>query len=64
MDKIAIFCSASDNIDPVYFDKARELGTWMGQNGKTLIYGGANIGLMECDHSTNVKINDFFMKRK
>ena len=25
MDKIAIFCSASDNIDPVYFDKAREL---------------------------------------
>ena len=24
MDKIAIFCSASDNIDPVYFDKARE----------------------------------------
>ena len=48
MDKIAIFCSASDNIDPVYFDKARELGTWMGQNGKTLIYGGANIGLMEC----------------
>ena len=48
MDKIAIFCSASDNIDPVYFDKARELGTWMRQNGKTLIYGGANIGLMEC----------------
>lgn len=48
MDKIAIFCSASDNIDPVYFDKARELGIWMGQNGKTLIYGGANIGLMEC----------------
>ena len=47
MDKIAIFCSASDNIDSVYFDKARELGTWMGQNGKTLIYGGANIGLME-----------------
>ena len=43
MDKIAIFCSASDNIDPVYFDKARELGTWMGQNGKTLIYGGANV---------------------
>ena len=48
MDKIAIFCSASDNIDPVYFDKARERGTWLGLNGKTLIYGGANIGLMEC----------------
>ena len=48
MDKIAIFCSASDEIDPVYFEKARELGVWMGQNKKTLIYGGANVGLMEC----------------
>lgn len=48
MDKIAIFCSASEHIDPVYFEKARELGAWMGQNKKTLIYGGANIGLMEC----------------
>lgn len=48
MDKIAIFCSASDRIDPVYFEKARELGIWMGQNKKTLVYGGANIGLMEC----------------
>lgn len=48
MDKIAIFCSASPAIDPVYFEKARELGCWMGQNNKTLVYGGANIGLMEC----------------
>lgn len=48
MDKIAIFCSASCNIDPVYFERASELGVWMGQNKKTLIYGGANIGLMEC----------------
>lgn len=48
MDKIAIFCSASADIDPVFFEKARELGAWMGENKKTLIYGGANIGLMEC----------------
>lgn len=48
MDKIAIFCSASGNIDPAFFEKAHELGVWMGQNRKTLIYGGANIGLMEC----------------
>lgn len=48
IDKIAIFCSASGNIDQAYFEKARELGIWMGQNKKTLIYGGANIGLMEC----------------
>ena len=48
MDKIAIFCSASENIEPVFFEKARELGVWMGQTKKTLVYGGANIGLMEC----------------
>ena len=32
----------------MYFDSARQIGEWMGKAGKTLIYGGANLGLMEC----------------
>ena len=48
MEKIGIFCSASDNIDKMYFESARQIGEWMGQEGKTLIYGGASLGLMEC----------------
>lgn len=48
MKKIGIFCSASDVISPVYFEKAKELGQWLGQQRMTLVYGGANIGLMEC----------------
>ena len=48
MEKIGIFCSASNSIDTLYFEKAKELGTWMGKQGKTLIYGGANLGLMDC----------------
>ena len=48
MKKIGIFCSAADTIQPIYFEKAEELGVWLGQNQKTLVYGGANIGLMEC----------------
>ena len=48
MERIGIFCSAADDIETVYFEKARELGAWIGQNKKTLVYGGANIGLMEC----------------
>ena len=48
MEKIGIFCSASENIDKVYFESARQIGEWMGQKGKTLIYGGASLGLMEC----------------
>ncbi len=48
MDRIGIFCSASQTIDDVYFQKTKELGKWMGEQGKTLVYGGANMGLMEC----------------
>ena len=48
MDRIGIFCSAADDIEAFYFEKASELGVWLGQNKKTLVYGGANIGLMEC----------------
>ena len=48
MERIGIFCSAADDIEAVYFEKARELGCWLGQNKKTLVYGGANLGLMEC----------------
>ena len=48
MEKIGIFCSAADSIETVFFEKAHELGIWLGKNKKTLVYGGANIGLMEC----------------
>lgn len=48
MKNIGIFCSASENIDKMYFDSARRIGKWLGENGKTLIYGGADLGLMEC----------------
>lgn len=48
MNVIGVFCSSSSRIDPVFFDKADELGKWMGEQGKTLVYGGSNSGLMEC----------------
>ena len=47
MEHIAVFCSASQDIDNIYAEKARELGAWMGENGKTLVYGGTSSGLME-----------------
>ena len=47
MERIAVFCSASQNIDDIYAEKAHELGAWMGDNGKCLVYGGSNSGLME-----------------
>ena len=47
MKKIAVFCSASEKIDRIYMQKAEELGAWMGETDKWLIYGGTNQGLME-----------------
>lgn len=47
MKKIAIFCSANNHIDAVYFKKAKQLGTWIGKSGYTLVYGGCDMGLME-----------------
>ena len=45
---ICIFCSANSNIPVEYFERTSELGTWMGANGHTLVFGGCNLGLMEC----------------
>lgn len=46
--KIAVFCSANSNIDAEYFKVTEELGRWIGSNGHTLVFGGCNLGLMEC----------------
>ena len=48
MITIGIFCAASDNIDLSYYESAAQVGRWIGENGNTLIYGGADLGLMEC----------------
>ena len=45
---ICIFCSANSNLPTEYFDRTSELGTWIGANGHTLVFGGCNLGLMEC----------------
>lgn len=46
--KIAVFCSANSDIDAGYFKAAGELGRWIGENGHTLVFGGCNLGLMQC----------------
>ena len=46
--KRGIFCSANSDIEPVYFEKTRELGEWIVGNGDTIVFGGCDMGLMEC----------------
>ena len=44
--KIAVYCSAKDAIPEEYLALGDALGKWLGENGHTLIYGGATGGLM------------------
>lgn len=43
---ITVFSSSSDAVDPLFFEVARSLGRRIAERGDTLIYGGANVGLM------------------
>ena len=47
MRSVAIFCAASENIAPGYFEAAAEVGAMLGRLGATMVYGGARFGLME-----------------
>ena len=44
--KVAVYCSAKDAIPEEYLALGDELGTWIGENGHVLVYGGATGGLM------------------
>jgi len=44
--RIAVYCSAKDVIPEEYLSLGDQLGKWLGENGHTLVYGGATGGLM------------------
>ncbi len=43
---ICVFCSSSSAVENVYFDAAAEAGKKIAENNDTLLFGGANVGLM------------------
>lgn len=47
MKNIGVFCAASSCLDAAYYEEARAFGEWMGAHNMTLVYGGADSGLME-----------------
>lgn len=44
---IAVFCSSSNHIATYYHQVAFHLGEYIASKGNTLVYGGANGGLMD-----------------
>ena len=57
MKKICIFCGSSMGFDPIYREKAAELGQAMAEKQCELLYGGGSVGLMKI-------IADVMMDRK
>lgn len=45
--KIAVYCSANNDIDFDFFAMTEELGRWIGKCHNTVVFGGCNAGLME-----------------
>lgn len=43
---LTVYLGSSEGNDPVYRRITEELGTWIGQHGHRLIYGGSRVGLM------------------
>ena len=43
---ITVYCGAQKGKDPEFARKAAELGTWMAENGHTLVYGAGDVGMM------------------
>ena len=49
---ITVYLGAFEGKDPALKTAVRELGTWIGESGNTLVYGGSKTGLMgEVAHS-------------
>jgi len=46
--RIAVYCSSRENLPELWQLSARAVGTWIGNNGAELIYGGVDLGLMHC----------------
>ena len=47
MKKICVFCGSSMGFNPIYREKAVELGQVMAKTGCELLYGGGSVGLMK-----------------
>ena len=47
MKKICIFCGSSMGFDPIYREKAAELGRVLADHDCELLYGGGSVGLMK-----------------
>lgn len=46
MKNICVFCGSRKGTDPIFSEKATEVGQYLAQNDYRLVYGAGNVGLM------------------
>lgn len=46
MKRVCVFCGSNSGANPAYARVAAELGRLLAERGRTLVYGGGNVGLM------------------
>ena len=46
MRSVCVYCGSSTGNDPAFLDEAVRAGTYIAQQGLTLVYGGGRVGLM------------------
>jgi len=46
LKRLCVFCGSSEGLNPIYKEKALEIGEMLGRKGMGLVYGGGSIGLM------------------
>lgn len=44
---VCVFCGSSPGSNPAFTAAAEAVGRWLGGHGHTLVYGGADVGLMK-----------------
>ena len=46
MKSVAVYCGSNSGTNPVYAERAAQLGARLANDGLELVYGGGNVGLM------------------
>lgn len=46
IERISVFCGSSSGEDEIFVKEAYKVGKLLAENGKTVVYGGAKVGLM------------------
>ena len=58
---ITVYLGANEGTDPSLRKAVRELGTWIGESGNRLVYGGSKSGLMTERKTKMIELGDVFI---